>query len=559
MKNIKIGRKLFLAFALVCCAIMGLGAFSLDKMSRMNAISESIATETLTGTSLLGHLGVATSGYRITQARILMSKSPDEIRAATQRRSFFGGQVDKYVTLYAALVRSDRQSQLFDRFRGQWAGYVAASAAVIDQQRLADHDGAVTQFSFALQKQFRAAADTLDTLTGMNEAAATQGLADSRHAYAVSQVVTWSVLGLSILLALTIAYALHRSIAVSIAGMTAAMGRLADGDHAVVIPATERGDEVGCMAKAVLVFQEGLITADRLAREKREADEKAAAKRAVMDGLIQGFVGQIDQIVRAVAAAATEMRASASALSGTAEESARQTAAVSAAAEEASANVQTVAAASEELHNSITEISRQIAEAAHVTDTATREAEATNATMASLAEAGTRIGDVLRMITAISSQTNLLALNATIEAARAGEAGRGFAVVAAEVKTLAKQTGDLTEEIQSQISAIQAETGKAVRAIGGIGHTVQSINGITSQIAAAVEEQDAATREIARNVQQAAMGTDEVSRNIADVTAAADETGAGAAQVRTAADELSRQAEALRGQVEGFVARVRAA
>ena len=143
---------------------------------------------------------------------------------------------------------------------------------------------------------------------------------------------------------------------------------------------------------------------------------------------------------------------------------------------------------------------------------------------ASLAAAGEKIGDVLRLIGAIASQTNLLALNATIEAARAGEAGRGFAVVASEVKELASQTAKATEEIAGQVTAIQSATGDCVIAIGGISDTIREISGIATTIAAAVEEQDSATREIARSVQQAAAGTSEVSLNVAGASQAADQS-----------------------------------
>jgi methyl-accepting chemotaxis protein len=166
---------------------------------------------------------------------------------------------------------------------------------------------------------------------------------------------------------------------------------------------------------------------------------------------------------------------------------------------------------------------------------------------------------VVRLIEEIASQTNLLALNATIEAARAGEAGKGFAVVASEVKTLATQTSRATEEITSQISAVQAATQNSVQAIDRIGETIRAISSISGSIAAAVEEQTAATREIARNVEHAAQGTSHVTQNIHAVSAAASQTGTQAAGVLGSADHLARQSDQLRHELERFVAAVRAA
>jgi methyl-accepting chemotaxis protein len=170
-----------------------------------------------------------------------------------------------------------------------------------------------------------------------------------------------------------------------------------------------------------------------------------------------------------------------------------------------------------------------------------------------------RIGDIVKLINNIASQTNLLALNATIEAARAGDSGRGFAVVASEVKSLAEQTSKATDEIASQIAAIQGATQKSVGSIEAIGRTIGEISEIATTIATAIEQQGAATQEIARNVQQAASGTQEVSANVGGVTEGAAATGIAANQVETAAGNLSRQSQQLREQVDAFLGQVRAA
>jgi methyl-accepting chemotaxis protein len=179
--------------------------------------------------------------------------------------------------------------------------------------------------------------------------------------------------------------------------------------------------------------------------------------------------------------------------------------------------------------------------------------------MQSLADNANRISIVIDLIQNIASQTNLLALNATIEAARAGEAGRGFAVVAAEVKNLASQTAKATDEIRAQIANMQQVTTSAVGTIQNIGLTIGEINEITTAIAAAVEEQGAATREIARNIQHAAGGTSEVSSNIVGVSQASADAGSAAGNVLTASDDLRREADILRGEIDAFLANIRAA
>jgi methyl-accepting chemotaxis protein len=369
----------------------------------------------------------------------------------------------------------------------------------------------------------------------------------------------WILLGGAIGVAVTVVYLTNRSIVPPIMQMVGAMGKLASGDHSVGIPATDKRDEIGMMAKAVVVFKENMIKAAELAAKEAEAIKHRMARANKVNELTDGFDAGISSVLRSVASASTELQATASQMTATAEETSAQATAVAAATEEASANVQTVAAASEELASSVTEISRQVEQSASIAQKAVAEADRTNTTVQGLQSDAAGIGDVVKLISEIASQTNLLALNATIEAARAGDAGRGFAVVAAEVKNLAEQTAKATDQISSQVASIQASSGEAVTAIRGISATIKQMNEIAAAIASAVEEQGSATQEIARNVQQAAAGTTEISSNVTGVRQAAGDTGAAAQQVLSASGELSKQSEMMRGQVETFLANIKAA
>jgi methyl-accepting chemotaxis protein len=369
-----------------------------------------------------------------------------------------------------------------------------------------------------------------------------------------------AIAGGALVIALVIAAGLARSIARPIVGITGVMSRLADGDSAVEIPGLARVDEVGAMAKAVEVFKGSMIESERLRAAQKDADKRAEAeKKVALHKMADAFEASVKGVVQTVSSAATQMQSSAQTLSSTAERTSQQAATVAAASEEASSNVQTVASASEELSASIAEISRQVAHSSTVANQAVDEANQTNQSVQSLAEAAQKIGDVVKLINDIAGQTNLLALNATIEAARAGEAGKGFAVVASEVKSLANQTAKATEDISSQVGAIQGATRSSVVAIEGIGKTISEINQIATTIASAIEEQGAATQEIARNIQQAAKGTNEVSSNIAGVNQAATETGSASTQMLGAAGELAVQAEKLRAEVDRFLGSIRAA
>jgi methyl-accepting chemotaxis protein len=350
-----------------------------------------------------------------------------------------------------------------------------------------------------------------------------------------------------------------RGITGPVTRITRAMSQLAAGDKTIEVSGTENRDEIGAMARAVVVFRESMIRADELAGKEADTIKAREHRAKIVEDLTNSFDLDVSNVLKTVVSATTELHSTAAAMTGTAEESNRQATSVAAATEQTAVNVQTIAASADELASSVSEISRQVTHSASVAQKAVAEAAHTNSTVQGLAESAQRIGDVVKLIQEIASQTNLLALNATIEAARAGEAGRGFAVVASEVKALATQTAKATEDITSQITTIQSASNQAVQAIRGIGSTIGEISEIATTIASAVEEQGAATQEIARSVQQAANGSQEVASNLTGVTQAANDTGAAAHQVLASSEELSRQSEALRMRVETFLGGIRAA
>jgi methyl-accepting chemotaxis protein len=352
---------------------------------------------------------------------------------------------------------------------------------------------------------------------------------------------------------------LLRRVVLPLRALTGAVTRIAEGELALAVPGQGRADELGEMAAAVETLRAGSAERRQMALAQDEAQREQIARAGRVDALLRGFEAETAGALRTVASAATEMDATAAGMAEIAASGNRRASSVANASQQASGNVQTVAAAAEELSASIAEVARQVRDGAARARAASEAAQSTDRTVRGLSEAAGRIGDVVQLITGIASQTNLLALNATIEAARAGESGKGFAVVAGEVKSLASQTARATEEIGQQIAAMQGETERTVGAIGEIARMIRELNEATGLVAEAAGQQAEATREIGHAVAQAAAGTEEASRHASGVSEDAERTGRAAGEVRSAAGELARQAEGLRGQMDGFLAAIRAA
>jgi methyl-accepting chemotaxis protein len=349
-----------------------------------------------------------------------------------------------------------------------------------------------------------------------------------------------------------------RSIARPLSVITAVIKEVAEGADNVRVPHTDRGDEIGALARAIEIFRQAMDHNRNLNSQVSRESQIREARGRHIETSVEAFRGAIGTVLRAVKDNAAAMRGSAQTITRVTSEASNEASAAAGATEQASSNVSTVAGAAEELSASVEEIGRQVRHSAAAVEQTGLRTEKSIAEIESLAAATQRIDGVLTLIQAIAEQTNLLALNATIEAARAGDAGRGFAVVAHEVKALAGQTAKATDEISQNVSLIQSSTRNAVDAVREIGHAVSEINEITSNIAHAIGQQDAATREISSNAQGAALGNATLVQNIGSLRDAIGETSTVAASVLTASDELNATAATLSREVETFFDNLRA-
>jgi len=342
--------------------------------------------------------------------------------------------------------------------------------------------------------------------------------------------------------------------------MTGSMNTLAGGDTSVEIAGERRTDEIGEMARSLVVFRDSARQVTRLQAEQAEKDANAAKERkAALEEMAGKFEAEVGEIVNALGAASGELQTRASELNGVVAGAGERSSSVAAAAEQASGSVEAMASASEELSASIREVASQVGQSAEAARASSDQARASAEDLDRLMKSVAGVDEIIGSINDVAEQTNLLALNATIEAARAGEAGKGFAVVAEEVKQLAGQTQKLTEQIAQRLGEISGATNAAVDATRMIISRISDIDSTSAALSAAVEEQSSATAEISSGAQQAAEGARTVSNDIAGVQEAVSRSADVAEVVSQAATELKARSAALSQEVESFLSTVRAA
>ncbi|MFC4172806.1 methyl-accepting chemotaxis protein [Microvirga sp. GCM10011540] len=371
-------------------------------------------------------------------------------------------------------------------------------------------------------------------------------------------LILW-VMGAALVLGLTLTMLVGRSISLPLVRLQRAMQRLADGDASTEIPSTGASDEIGAMARTVLVFRDNARERERLTGEREGMAAFEAQRASAIAGAISAFDASVEEILAEVRRATDDLASASGQLKGSAHHVTEQAQVAGDATLRASQNVSAVASAAEELDASLAQVAAQTSESTRASERAVAEARGASHSMSALSAATSQIGEVADLIRSIAEQTNLLALNATIEAARAGEAGRGFAVVASEVKALASQTTRATEDIARQIEAVQAASQDTLGALGSVQETVESLASVVSSVAAAVGQQTAAVSEIARSVSQVSSEAQAGASAIQTTETVATQSLQAAHAVADLSVALERQAERLGAEIGRFLETVRAA
>ena len=562
IKNIGLSWKVQLAPAFLILVLIGVGAYALQALrSNQSAVDalvsgpvrQSELANELTTTTWMAHAKL----YRLA-ATAANESDAKKVAAIAKEASSAAAKISEALKAVES-AQGGPKSDSLEKLKTAVAGYLKQSKNAIE---MADGDaGSALMFIKGAERNFADIEKLTDDLITRSSDSKDREIARAGMKLEQQQLTLMAVLLVVAFAGIVVSFFIGRNISRPVVAMSKAMRELAVGNFEVQLPGLDRSDEVGQMAHAIEEFKvQAVAKAERETAEREEKNrELAAARRTELHSLAESFETAVGNIIENVGSASGELENAAVILTKSSEATQQLSTVVASASEETSTNVQSVASATEEMAGSINEIGRQVADSNRIAKEAVDQAQKTDARIAELSLAASRIGDVTKLITTIAEQTNLLALNATIEAARAGDAGRGFAVVAQEVKALASQTAKATSEISAQIAGMQAATQDSVVAIKEISGTIGRISDIAAAIAAAIEEQGAATQEIARNVQQAAVGSTQVATSIADVNRGAGDTGSASSQVLSSAQLLSNENKRLKAEVVKFLATVRAA
>jgi methyl-accepting chemotaxis protein len=374
-----------------------------------------------------------------------------------------------------------------------------------------------------------------------------------------NETIKWIAVGLLIVIALGFGLFVLLGRALNpVKALSEVIDGIAKGKGDLDVTGADRRDEIGQMARAILVLRDNLADRDKLQLEKAGTDAERLERQRALEARIRAFEQDVANSFSAFDATSVKLSTASSQLVSRSRQAdgSAQNAAVS--ATEATASITQATSAAEQLSHTIRAIEERVGHVRNEIVHASAESRDNSEAVRRLEAHARDITEVVGLIRDIAAQTNLLALNATIEAARAGEAGRGFAVVAQEVKSLAAQTASATDRVVHQVEAIQSATSTVVASIDAVAQRMVKIEDYTTSVAAAVVQQSAATAEIARGI---AAGNDAAQSIAQDLTMLAEivgDTGRAGQSVEVAAEDVQGEATRLRAHIDGFLTSVAA-
>ncbi len=501
--------KLLGGFGVVLLVAVFVVLFSILQLKRVNQASTQIASGHLPAVLLTSEINTNTADFRNAQFEHVVTEEPAKMAGFEKDMARVLGRLDDNRKRYAALISSDEERRLWERFEADWRKYMSVQPELLRLSQAQQTAEAQALLDGEAGQGFQRSSDVLEELINLNRSRADQASLDADSLYDRARLMLVMALLVMLVAGGAIGWLLSGRIAGDVGRAQRAVESIADGNLTNDIRSTSR-DEIGRMLTALAGMQARL--ADIVSGVRSNAESVATASGQIAQGN-----NDLSQRTEEQASALQQTAATMDELSSTVRnnaDNARQ-------ANQLALGASNVATQGGEVVGQVVE------------------------TMRGINESSRKIADIIGVIDGIAFQTNILALNAAVEAARAGEQGRGFAVVAGEVRTLAQRSAEAAKEIKALIVTSVERVELGTDQVDKAGATMTEIVGAIRRVSDIVGEISSASSEQATGVGQVSDAITQMDK-VTQQNAALVEEGAAAAV------SLRDQAAALVNSVAGF-------
>jgi methyl-accepting chemotaxis protein len=539
------------AFIISSAFVLGIGIVAYTGVLSLKAPLNDLAFQRTPSIYYVGRMIEGEVLLVLAERSLFLATDPKEIDRQKQRGNAWVELITENQKRYDPIPKNPEEARIWKECLPNSEALIDAHNRIMALYTSGRKAEALDVSRTDIRKYYNKSLESLEKIQSLNKKFSEEAAEKSNvHSARLEHAAFWGML-LGTLLSLLFGVLLTRSITKPLQAGVAFAEKLSHGDLTAHID-VDQEDELGLLSRSLNRMAENLRSIIKHMMENSSSLSSAATELSSVSVQLTGNSKEMNEKTASVAVSTAEMSDAISS--------------VSAATEQVSSNENLVAAATEEMTASVSEIAQSADKARRAASEAVDSVNSASGKMNELGTAANGISNVINVIVEIAEQTKLLALNATIEAARAGEAGKGFAVVASEVKDLAKQTGDATEEIRSQIEAMQRTTERSIQEIKDIAQVIRSVEDIIQSIASAVEEQSITSREIASSISDSTQALQGVSSNVAQtahvargvsddvamVHKASAEIEIASSQVNASAQELEKMGIALQEIVKGF-------
>jgi methyl-accepting chemotaxis protein len=549
-------------FASLLLVVGVAGVQSVVRLGLVKSAGTTISASWMPGVQQAGEIVAQMNAYRLAEAAMVVSPDEDTINDMKRTLTLSLSQIRSGRISLGELPTTPEANAWIAEFDAVWVIYIDISKKIIrftGTKKLTEAADLLTGDS---AYQFDKAKVLMNRVLVSKVKGGDDAIADGDRIYRATLPILAAAMVVVVMMCLGAAAFVIIGLARPLKTMTNLVERMASGHLDVAdsaIPGLGRGDEFGALATALSVLRDSARERVRLERTAAETRIAADVRQNEMERHTQNFGSSVSGVMDMLGRASDGIREQASVMTQSAESTRTQADQTSAGSRVAAKDLASVAAAAEEMATSANEIGRRIGEVTASTNAAVEAVNRSGEIVTDLVDAVAGIGSVVELISKIADQTNLLALNATIEAARAGEAGKGFAVVAGEVKALAMNTRQATEEVNKRILIVRSSTNEARTAINGVTAAISHVRDAAGDIAASIRQQGNATREIASSVQSVSALTEATTRSMTGLADVAVATSRASKSVLDATDAVREQSETLRKEVDSFLQAARSA